>query len=223
MHLAPSNAIVGRRITSKSLMAQNPAEEVYSKLANIYDLLFGVPLNRGRLEAIQRMPIAAHSRVLEVGVGTGLTLALYPKHAWITGIDLSASMLEKARERVGKEVLPNVRLLEMDAADLRFADNSFDIVYAPYLISAVKDPVRVVREMTRVCRRGGRIVLLNHFLSSNFLLSRFERLISPLTIRVGFKSDLDLPAFLAQVELTPLAIEKVNRPKIWSLVTCAKE
>jgi phosphatidylethanolamine/phosphatidyl-N-methylethanolamine N-methyltransferase len=110
----------------------------------------------------------------------------------------------------------------MDAANLKFADDSFDIVYAPYLISVVPDPIAVAREMRRVCRVGGRIVFLNHFLSPNPILSRVERLISPLTIHVGFKSDLDLPAFLAQAELRPVSIEKVNLAKIWSLVTCVK-
>jgi phosphatidylethanolamine/phosphatidyl-N-methylethanolamine N-methyltransferase len=110
----------------------------------------------------------------------------------------------------------------MDAADLKFADDAFDIVYAPYLISVVPDPVKVAREMRRVCRPGGRIIFLNHFLSPNALLSRVERLISPATIHIGFKSDLDLPAFLAQADLKPVSIEKVNWPKIWSLVTCVK-
>jgi phosphatidylethanolamine/phosphatidyl-N-methylethanolamine N-methyltransferase len=81
----------------------------------------------------------------------------------------------------------------------------------------------VVREMRRVCRPGGKIIILNHFRSANPILSRVERAISPLTVHVGFKSDLDLPGFLAQAELEPLSIEKVNVPRIWSLVTCTKK
>jgi phosphatidylethanolamine/phosphatidyl-N-methylethanolamine N-methyltransferase len=77
--------------------------------------------------------------------------------------------------------------------------------------------------MRRVCKPGGRIIFLNHFLSPNALLSKAERVISPLTVHIGFKSDLDLPAFLAQAQLTPVSIEKVNIPRIWSLVTCVKE
>jgi phosphatidylethanolamine/phosphatidyl-N-methylethanolamine N-methyltransferase len=111
----------------------------------------------------------------------------------------------------------------MDAAALKFADNTFDIVYAPYLISVVPDPVAVVREMHRVCRPGGRVIVLNHFRSPNPLLAAIERAISPFTVHIGFKSDLDLPAFLAQSELNPVSIEKVNVPRIWSLVTCIKE
>jgi len=132
-------------------------------------------------------------------------------------------MLEKARERVAKHGVRNTRLLEMDAADLKFADNSFDIVYAPYLISVVPDPVAVAREMRRVCRPGGRIVILNHFRSANPVVARVERMISPVTIHIGFTADLDLPAFLAQAGLTPVSIEKVNLPRIWSLVTCVKD
>jgi phosphatidylethanolamine/phosphatidyl-N-methylethanolamine N-methyltransferase len=86
----------------------------------------------------------------------------------------------------------------------------------------VPDPVKVAQEMRRVCRPGGRIIILNHFLSPNVFLSRIERLISPATIHIGFKADVDLPAFLAQAALKPVSIEKVNWPKIWSLVTCVK-
>ena len=197
-------------------------ENVYDKLAKVYDLFFGPTLHPGRLRAIERMNIQPGERVLEVGVGTGINLSLYPREAAVTGIDFSSSMLEKARERAARKDAAPVRLLQMDAADLRFADDAFDIVYAPYLISVVPDPVRVAQEMRRVCRPGGRIIFLNHFLSPHPILSRVERLISPATIHIGFKSDLDLPAFLAQADLKPVSIEKVNWPKIWALVTCLK-
>ena len=195
---------------------------VYDKLAKVYDFTFGPTLHPGRLRAIDRMDIQPGERVLEVGVGTGINLSLYPDNCSVTGIDFSESMLEIARERAARKDNRNVRLLQMDAADLKFADNSFDIVYAPYLISVVPDPVRVAGEMRRVCRPGGRVILLNHFLSPNLILSRIERMISPFTIHIGFKADLDLPAFLTQAEMQPQSIEKVNFPKIWSLVTVIK-
>jgi len=197
-------------------------ERVYEKLASVYDLIFGPTLHPGRLVARDRMEIRPGSHILEVGVGTGINASLYPRNCHITGIDLSTSMLDKARERVAREGLRNVRLMEMDAAKTTFADDTFDIVYAPYLISVVPDPVKVACEMRRVCKPGGKIVILNHFRSANAILSRVERAISPLTVHIGFKSDLDLPAFLAQAELRPDSIEKVNVPKIWSLVTCVK-
>jgi len=211
------------RALSVAAVENHFVEGVYDKLAKVYDLVFGPTLHPGRLQAIKRMNIQPGERVLEVGVGTGINLDLYPRDAAITGIDYTASMLEKARERAAKRDGTPVRLLQMDAADLRFTDNAFDIVYAPYLISVVPDPVKVAQEMRRVCRPGGRIIFLNHFLSPNALLSRVERWISPATIHIGFKSDLDLPAFLVQAELDPESIEKVNVPRIWSLVTCIKD
>ena len=211
------------RALSATAVENDFVEAVYEKLAKVYDLTFGPALHPGRLQAIQRMNIQPGERVLEVGVGTGINLSLYPRQAMVTGIDFSVSMLEKARERVARKGLRNMRLLQMDAADLKFSDDSFDIVYAPYLISVVPDPVRVAREMRRVCRPGGRIIFLNHFLSPNPLLSRAERMISPFTIHIGFKADLDLPAFLAQSDLQPVSIEKVNVPRIWSLVTSIKD
>jgi phosphatidylethanolamine/phosphatidyl-N-methylethanolamine N-methyltransferase len=218
-----SGSDAATRALSVTAVENDFVEGVYDKLAKVYDLFFGPTLHPGRLAAIQRMDIQAAERVLEVGVGTGINLSLYPKHCSITGIDFSSSMLEKARERTARKELRGIRLLQMDAADLKFADDSFDIVYAPYLISVVPDPVKVACEMRRVCRPGGRIIFLNHFLSPNPILSRGERMISPFTIHIGFKADLDLPAFLAQAELQPISIEKVNVPRIWSLVTCVKD
>ena len=198
-------------------------EGVYDKLAKVYDVFFGPILHPGRLLALERMGIAPGDRVLEVGVGTGINAALYPRSCHVTGIDFSASMLEKARERVSRKGLPHVRLMEMDAAQLKFADESFDIVYAPYLVNCVSDPLKVVREMRRVCKPGGKIVILNHFRSANRLLSRLDRALSPLTVHIGFKSDLDLPGFLAQTGLRPVSIEKVSIPQLWSLVICNRD
>ena len=196
---------------------------VYENLAWAYDLTFGPTLHPGRIDAIRRMGIKPGDRVLEVGVGTGINAALYPNECSVTGIDLSGPMLEKARDRIARKGVHNVRLLQMDAANLKFADDTFDIVYAPYVISVVPDPVAVTREMLRVCRPGGRIVILNHFRSRNRMGAWLERLIAPAAKYLGFKSDLDLPAFLVQADLKPLSIQKVNVPRIWSLVTCVKD
>jgi phosphatidylethanolamine/phosphatidyl-N-methylethanolamine N-methyltransferase len=211
------------RALSVTVVENDFVNGVYGKLASVYDVIFGPTLHAGRVQAIQRMGIKRSDQVLEVGVGTGINAGLYPRDCFVTGIDLSSSMLEKARERVIRKDICNVRLLEMDAADIKFADGSFDIVYAPYLVSVVPDPVAVAREMSRVCRSGGKVVILNHFRSANPLLASIERAISPFTVHIGFAADLDLPAFLAQAELKPVSIEKVNIPRIWSLVTCIKE
>ena len=210
------------RALSVTAVENDFVTKVYEKLATVYDFTFGPVLHPGRVDAIERMGIRPGDRVLEVGVGTGINAALYPRDCSVTGVDLSSPMLEKARERVARKGVRNVRLLQMDAANLKFGDDTFDIVYAPYVISVVPDPVAVTREMCRVCRPGGRIVILNHFRSRNALMAWIERMISPFTVHIGFKSDLDLPAFLAQADLKPVSIDKVNFPRIWSLVTCIK-
>lgn len=214
---------VATRALSVAAVENDFVERVYGKLAGVYDVVYGPPLHPGRLQAMERMQIRPDDHVLEVGIGTGITAALYPKHCTVIGVDLSPSMLAKAEKRLRQKVVENVRLFQMDAADLKFEDGVFDIVYAPYLISVVPDPVAVAREMHRVCKPGGRIVFLNHFLSPRPALAWIERVISPLTIHIGWKSDLDLSAFLAQAQLRATSIERVNLLGLWSLVTCERQ
>jgi phosphatidylethanolamine/phosphatidyl-N-methylethanolamine N-methyltransferase len=214
---------VGSQALSVIAIENDFVEGVYGKLSSVYDLTFGPILHPGRLLALQRIGIRPGDCVLEVGVGTGINASLYPWHCHVTGIDLSAPMLEKARTRIRRKGLSHVRLILMDAAALQFPDESFDIVYAPYLVNCVPDPIKVVNEMRRVCRPGGKIVILNHFRSANAVLSRLDRALSPLTVHIGFKSDLDLPGFLAQADLRPVSIEKVSIPRLWSLVICRKD
>lgn len=227
-HSRPDDGLLVSSDAATRALSRTPVENdfvraVYTDISSWYDYFFGPTLHAGRLESMARLPIDTGDSVLEVGVGTGINALLYPKDCRVTGIDFSASMLGKATRRLDQHGASNVELIKMDAADLEFEDESFDLVYAPFVISVVPDPIKVVREMYRVCRVGGHVVVLNHFLSENALLSRAERLIAPLTVHIGFKSDLDLPGFIAQSGLDPLSIEKVNYPRLWSLVTFRKD
>ena len=196
-------------------------ERVYGKMSTVYDIAFGPALQAGRRRAVAAMGDTAGRRVLEVGVGTGLNLSLYQPRTEVTGIDFSQEMLDRAGERAAREGLAP-RLFQIDAADLRFSDASFDVVYAPYVISVVPDPVVVLREMQRVCKPGGGVIVLNHFRSTHPVLSRLERWISPFTVHIGFKADVDMATLFAQAGLTPAWVEKVNRPRMWTLAYCTR-
>ena len=211
------------RVASASGGGVTLVGEIYSNLTPVYDLIFGAALQPGRRRAVARMGLRPGDRVLEVGVGTGINAALYPADVDVVGIDVADGMLEVAAERIERRQLHHVRVQRMDAAHMTFADASFDVVYAPYTISAAPDPFRVAREMRRVCRGGGTIVFLNHFLSGFRPLAYFERRISDLTSGIGFRTDLDLRTLLAQARLTAASIERVNVPPIWSLVTCRRD
>jgi ubiquinone/menaquinone biosynthesis C-methylase UbiE len=164
--------------------------------------------------------------VLDVGCGPGTItadLAALVAPGRVTAVDTSAEVLSGAAAVAAERGLENVEFATADVHDLDFPDDSFDVVHAHQVLQHVGDPVRALREMRRVCRPGGRLVILNHFRGTNRLGAWLDRVISPLTVHIGFKSDLDLPAFLAQAELKPVSIEKVNVPRIWSLITCIKE
>lgn len=190
---------------------------VYENMSAVYDIAFGPVLQKGRRRAVEVMGDTSGRRILEVGVGTGLNLSLYKPGSDVTGIDFSPHMLDRAEARAAREGL-TPRLFEMDAADLRFADDTFDVVYAPYLISVVPDPVSVLREMQRVCRPGGRLLILNHFRSPHRVVSQVERLISPMTVHIGFKADLDMGMLFEHAAVVPDWTERLNR--LWTLVHC---
>lgn len=202
--------------------ARGAVEAAYRQLAPIYDLVYGLGLQQGRKRAMARLELRPNDRVLEVGVGTGLSAVWYPASCQVAAIDLSMPMLTRARQRLARRGIRHVRLSRMDAGRLAFADNSFDAVYAPYTINVVPDPVGVAAEMLRVCRRGGRIVLLNHFAQTSTTRRPANRLVSRLAARTGSVDwNLELEPFLEATGLRAETVEAVNL-RLSTLVVCRK-
>jgi len=163
--------------------------KAYARWAPIYDLVFGSVFDRGRKASIAAAERIG-GRILEVGVGTGLSL---PEYAWttrLTGVDLSAPMLRKAKSRVAEHRLTNVDgLAVMDAQHLGFQDGVFDVVVAQYVITAVPDPEATLDEFARVLKPGGEIVLVNHLGAETGLRSAFENWFAPLARRLGWRPE----------------------------------
>jgi phosphatidylethanolamine/phosphatidyl-N-methylethanolamine N-methyltransferase len=201
-------------------LEKRQVQRAYELYAPVYDVLFDWIFAPGRAAAIRHLGLAQGDSVLEVGIGTGLNLPLYPPVCRLTGIDLSQEMLDKAIERVQTLAVSDVILKVMDATAMDFADNEFDKAVATYTISAVPDPVSVLREMRRVVKPGGVIVILNHFRSERKLIGHVEDLVAPVCTRLGWKSNLALKPLLAQVGLSADAIAKVNMFNGWRLVKC---
>ena len=201
-------------------LEKRQVKRAYKFYAPAYDFVFDWIFHPGREQAMRLLDIKRNDHVLEVGIGTGLNLPLYPTHCHITGIDLSEEMLEKAQDKVIELGLIGVTLKVMDATVMDFGDSEFDSAVATYTISAVPDPVGVLREMRRVVKPGGSIVLLNHFRSERRVVGRLEDLVSPVCTRLGWKSNLPFEPLLKQVGLIPDLSTKVNLFNGWRLIKC---
>jgi phosphatidylethanolamine/phosphatidyl-N-methylethanolamine N-methyltransferase len=163
--------------------------KAYARWAPVYDLVFGSVFARGRKASIAAAERIG-GRILEVGVGTGLSL---PEYAWtnrLIGVDFSAPMLRKAKDRVAEHRLTNVDgLAVMDAQHLGFQDGVFDVVVAQYVITVVPDPEAVLDEFARVLRPGGEIVLVNHLGAETGLRAVLEQWFAPLARRLGWRPE----------------------------------
>lgn len=170
-------------------MQTDGVARAYDRWAPVYDLVFGPVFRRGRYLSIQAAERIG-GRILEVGVGTGISLPQYSRRSRLYGVDISESMLDKARERVRRLALGHVEgLAVMDAERLEFEEDSFDVVVAQYVVTAVPNPERALDEFARVVRPGGEIVITTRLGADRGLRGAIERLLMPVTSRLGFRTE----------------------------------
>lgn len=199
-------------------MDEEMVKRAYSRCARYYDFLFGSIFKQGRQKAIELLGIKEGDRILEVGIGTGLSLRYYPPYCEVMGIDISHPMLEIAEERIKSLRLSNVTLQLMDAARMNFDGRKFDGVIAAYVMSVAPDLAGVLRSMKKVCKPGGKIIILNHFCSDNGFLARLELLFSPLCQRLGFRTGLTMEELLEGLKLEVEELQRVNLFKGWKVI-----
>jgi phosphatidylethanolamine/phosphatidyl-N-methylethanolamine N-methyltransferase len=194
----------------------------YHRLSSWYETFFS-PFFMARIHAtVPALNMPAGSRVLEVGVGTGLSLNAYPHNVQVTGVDLSAAMLEHAQQKIERDGLHHITLQQMDAMNLEFPDNSFDYVMAFHLVSVVPDCDRLMQQITRVCKPGGKLVIINHLRSERQWVARAMDTISPVTHLFGWRTTLSYEELIRPVPIQVLRRYKTSPRSLFTVLIAEK-
>ena len=184
----------------------------YDRWAPVYDMVFGKVFTIGRTESIDAAERIG-GRVLEVGVGTGISLPQYQRSTRLVGIDISESMLKKAAERVRTLGLDNVeRIAVMDAEALEFPTDSFDVVVAQYVVTAVPDPERALDEFARVIRPGGELIITTRIGAGKGLRGGIEKALMPVTSKLGWRTEFPWSRYEAWAAANGTVELAENRP-----------
>lgn len=197
--------------------SQAHESKIYYEFSHLYDRLFTRVFYPRIEQVIRSLQIEPGKQVLEVGVGTGLSFTAYPTHCQVTGVDLAPEMLEQAQEKIIRNGWRHLKVMEMDALNLKFPDNSFDYVMAFHVVSVVPDASRLMREVLRVSKPGASIVIINHFRSRNRLLAALDSFIEPLTRRLGWHT-LGLEDVVGSVPLEIKRVYKTARRSLFTIV-----
>ncbi len=181
----------------------------YRFYAPIYDAIFGKVLEHGRKKMCASVHEVLPERLLEVGVGTGLTLFNYPRESQVVGIDISDEMLAHAHVKARNLLDRNIILFAMNGEQMEFSDNSFDCVTVPYVLSVTPNPEKLVAELRRVCKPDGTIFILNHFSGSRFWWF-LEKSVSSIAHKIGFRSSFHFNEHISAHDWRVESVEEVN-------------
>jgi phosphatidylethanolamine/phosphatidyl-N-methylethanolamine N-methyltransferase len=200
-------------------MQEASTKKIYDVQSAVYDKTFGRLVQRRISRAIEHLDVKGEDLVLDMGIGTGASLAYFPTDRGnIIGIDLSDGMLRLALQRIRDLGLTRAKVFQANALELPFADNSFDHIFISHVISVVSDPYRLVREAQRVAKPGARIVILNHFQSTNPVIGLIEKILCPLCTKLGWRSDLKLNELIRRTGVEVDYRYKLESIDLWETV-----
>ncbi len=199
-------------------MKEASTRKIYDIQSIVYDYTFGALVKKRIARAIEHMKIQPDETVLDIGIGTGGSLPYYPSHGKVMGVDLSSGMLREARKKVVDENYNNATVFQGNALELPFEDSSFDHIFISHVISVVSRPELLVREAQRVAKEGARIVILNHFLSTNRFVAMLEKWANPICQKIGWRSDLALADIVAKTQIEIDYRYKLRSVDIWETV-----
>lgn len=217
----PSSSGSGRLKRSRSRQndgqsSKSENSRLYRQLSPAYEMVFPLLLRKRIWESVRGLDLESGSRILEVGVGTGISLGAYPRDTQVTGIDLSEEMLAVAQRKIQEQSWDHISLMPMNAQQLKFDDATFDCVTAFHVVSVVSEPQRMMREIVRVVRPGGKVLIINHFRSERRWIANVVDRADPVTRHLGWRTDLQWDAI---VDSLPLKIEKRYKTSPLSLFT----
>lgn len=205
-------------------MQEATTKRIYDIHSMFYDATFGRLVKRRIARGISHMNIRADDLVLDLGIGTGASLSFYPRdRGRIIGVDLSSGMLRECRKKLRARGLDNAIVFQADALRLPFADSVFDQVFISHVISVVSDPYRLMREAQRVARPGARIVIVNHFQSTNRLIALLEKWACPLCTKLGWRSDLALQDLIRRTGVQIDYRFKLESIDLWETVVITND
>jgi phosphatidylethanolamine/phosphatidyl-N-methylethanolamine N-methyltransferase len=199
-------------------MQESSTKKIYDIHSLFYDKTFGRLVKRRIERAIHHMNVSPADRVLDLGIGTGVSLNYYPEHANVIGIDLSAGMLRECRKKIRERGLSRAFVFQANALVLPFGSSTFDHVFISHVISVVSDPVQLVREAQRVAKPGARIVIVNHFQSTNRFIAMLEKWLCPLCTKLGWRSDLALQDLIRRTGVEIDYRFKLDNIDLWETV-----